>query len=78
MMREALLVPLVPALFVLDPYLKIFVDRTAGGKYTFILHGSGANSGQWLTGRIFLDVRAASCGCGPDEDCAADGACAVR
>ena len=56
-LREALLLPMIAVPFVLDPYLKKFVDRKTGSHYVFLLHGAGANSGQWLLGRLFLLLR---------------------
>lgn len=59
-LRELLLVPAILVPFAVDPYLRRFVDKTAHGTdndYYVIFHGSGANSGQYLIGRLLLTIR---------------------
>ncbi len=58
-LREALLFPVVAGALLLDPYLRRFVDRAPRGPahYRIILHGSGANSGQWLLGRCAMTAK---------------------
>eukprot|EP00929_Paragymnodinium_shiwhaense_P044967 TRINITY_DN23033_c0_g1_i2.p1 TRINITY_DN23033_c0_g1~~TRINITY_DN23033_c0_g1_i2.p1 ORF type:complete len:608 (+),score=55.20 TRINITY_DN23033_c0_g1_i2:95-1918(+) len=58
-LREFVLVPIIIIPFIVDPYLSRFVDKnpTADTTYLFVLHGSGANTGEWILGRFMLTIR---------------------